>query len=227
MFPPVSSESSPRPANAVAPTNFTATTISHHYNAITTITTGAVIAVTAITTITTITIIAITTTITTTTPLLPLILDSVVATASPPPLLDLNLRRLHAQPSLVDDFSQGRILKPELDIASLLTPVWQPTKGAPPSTYDCRRGPSTPNSCDRRAVTPLSQYCLFCDASSRPSRVSSYWFDLVLNWRAIRYSGKTAAADADPQSDPSSTAVAHLALRRDHARIHCRVGLLI
>ncbi|KAG5937949.1 hypothetical protein E4U60_001598 [Claviceps pazoutovae] len=72
MFPPVSSESSPRPANAVAPTNFTATTISHHYNAITTITTGAVIAVTAITTITTITIIAITTTITTTTPLLPL-----------------------------------------------------------------------------------------------------------------------------------------------------------
>ncbi|KAG6315999.1 hypothetical protein E4U22_007442, partial [Claviceps purpurea] len=103
------------------------------------------------------------------------ILDSVVATASPPPpLLDLNLRRLHAQPSLVDDFSQGRILKPELDIASLLTPVWQPTKGAPPSTYDCRRGPSTPNSCDRRAVTPPSQYCLFCDASSRPSRVSSY-----------------------------------------------------
>ncbi|KAG6131801.1 hypothetical protein E4U28_006809 [Claviceps purpurea] len=72
MFPPVSSESSPRPANAVAPTNFTATTISHHYNAITTITTGAVIAVTAINTITTITIIAITTTITTTTPLLPL-----------------------------------------------------------------------------------------------------------------------------------------------------------
>lgn len=75
MFPPVSSESSPRPANAVAPINFTATTISHHYNAITTISTGAVVAITAITTITTITIItiiAIITTITTTTSLLPL-----------------------------------------------------------------------------------------------------------------------------------------------------------
>ncbi|KAG5995473.1 hypothetical protein E4U52_008266 [Claviceps spartinae] len=118
MFPPVSSESSPRPANAVAPTNFTATTISHHYNAITTITTittGAIVAITAITTITTITIIAIITTITTTT-----IIDFVVAATSYPPLLDLNLRRLHAQPSLVDDFSQGRLLKPELDIATLL-----------------------------------------------------------------------------------------------------------
>ncbi|KAG6111083.1 hypothetical protein E4U31_004985 [Claviceps sp. LM219 group G6] len=128
MFPPVSSESSPCPANAVAPTNFTATTISHHYNAITTITTittGAIVAITAIT------------------PLLPSlsslssrpslpprhccpcasaisIIDFVVAATSHPPLLDLNLRRLHAQPSLVDDFSQGRLLKPELDIATLL-----------------------------------------------------------------------------------------------------------
>ncbi|KAG6088413.1 hypothetical protein E4U30_001399 [Claviceps sp. LM220 group G6] len=48
------------------------------------------------------------------------IIDFVVAATSHPPLLDLNLRRLHAQPSLVDDFSQGRLLKPELDIATLL-----------------------------------------------------------------------------------------------------------
>ncbi|KAG6036201.1 hypothetical protein E4U19_003584 [Claviceps sp. Clav32 group G5] len=129
MFPPVSSESSPRPANAVAPTNFTATTISHHYNAITTITTGAshchhcyhyhyyhhyhryhhhhhyhhATAAPA---------------------LLQLVSSTATSTPPPAPVLDLNLRRLHAQPSLVDDFSQGRLLKPQLDIATLLTPVW-------------------------------------------------------------------------------------------------------